>query len=70
MRLRITAPEDAHFKTGQAVHVFLDDKEVSKYVKRIVLEVDASEATRALITMYADGVDVDVPSEVIWEAAQ
>lgn len=61
MKLKITSDGMA----GRASHLFLDGVDVSKYVSRVVLTVDAEDAIRADVTFYVTEVECDV-SAVIW----
>lgn len=68
MKLKITTPEGSGFKRGSVAQISLDSVDVSKYVRRVVLTVDAEDAISAEVSFYLTGVDVDVPAVILCEA--
>lgn len=64
MHLRITAPEEGGFKNGWRASMFLDGVDVSQWVSKVVLHVDASEPIHAEVSFYLSGLDVDMPAEI------
>ena len=65
MRLRITVPSaDDHLRVGWAAHLFLNDVDVSQWVSRVVLTVDAGGPLSAEVSFFLTDVDVDVPAVV------
>lgn len=64
-RLRITSPEtDGHLISGHMARVWLGDHEISAFTSKVVLTVDADSVISAEVTLYIEGVDVDLPAEL------
>lgn len=64
LRLTMTANEGHHFAQGRAAKLELDGVDVSQYVSRVVLTVDANEVVAAEVTYYPTEVEVDVEALV------
>jgi hypothetical protein len=72
MHLRITTPEpDSHrFISGAVASIFLDGVDISPYTNRVVLTVATNEPVTAEITLYLEGIDVDVAAGIRALAAE
>jgi hypothetical protein len=65
VKLRITTPNAyGGLQSGSAASLYLDDVDVSRYVARVVVVVDAEDVLRAQVTFALSEVEIDIPATI------